>query len=572
MKNSPTQIVSFFTVLLALFLLPRSIYAQNVEVENEFVKIVVNNGEKEIGRFSVSTTGGDPANAASKNQQLIYGGADPWTSFTTINVNGKLYVFGGKTERRPGRHAEYGEVISKPKLVDGVISTTCKYGDLLVTQELSLVRGDVSLLFDTVNINYRLENSGRTPITAGIRILLDTKLGPNDGAPIRSGTAAGAKSFTAAVSLQGDDIPKFWQAVDKLPDYTIASRGGLKDTGLTIPDRVIFADWGSLADNLWVPKLFPQLGFHRKWEDETEPPANEEDMDELDTASALYWEPIAIAPGKSISYNTSYGMDYLKSTRGELSITVSGVPKEVIYEYERTKSFQIMGYVTNTSTGAIDAREVKFALKLPEGLELVSGSKPLLSANLLKPGDELQASWVIRPNGKQRDNQKIEVTASSANLKPNSASETVLIHVPRPQLLFLPDDLSVSLKTMNRPTLIPVRINLKPAVDFYGAKFVVVYDPKVVKPLLITRGNELVEEGRFLGDWFYDDSEEGRIIISCDRGDAALLTQAEINLTTITFRTVAAGKTSITLQDAKLIDQQHAATPVTISAGTIEVK
>ena len=559
-----------FAVVFLLVSAP--LFAQNTTVENEFVKIVVNNGDKETGRFSVSTTGGDPANPASKQQQLIYGGADPWTSFTTLHIDGKLYVFGGKTERRPGRHAAYGEVVNAPKVVNGVITTTCKYGDLLVTQELSIIRGNVSELLDTIGISYHLENSGRTPVQAGLRMLLDTKLGPNDGAPIRSGTATGAKSYTAAVSLQGAEIPQFWQAVDKLPDYSIASRGGLKDAGLTVPDRVVFADWGTLSDGLWFPKLYPQLGFHRKWEDEDEPPASEEEMDELDTASALFWEPITIAPGKRVSYSTSYGIDYLKSTRGELSITLSGVPKEAIFEYERTRPFMVMGYVTNTSTGAIDARKVNFDLKLPDGLELTGGSQPRLSAALLKPGEEVQASWLIRPNGKQSGAQKITVEATSENLKSNRAEETVTVQVPRPHLMFLPDSLSVPLKTMNRPTLIPVRINLKPAVDFYSAVFVVTYDPKVVKPLLITRGNELVEEGRFLGDWYYDDSEQGKISITCDRGDAALLTQAEINLTTITFRTVGEGKTTLSVETAMLLSPEKKQSPVSTSTGTIEVK
>ncbi|HPU76195.1 MAG TPA: hypothetical protein PLG65_08470, partial [Bacillota bacterium] len=74
-----------------------------VQMSNDFIKIVVNPGPEEAGRFGVETTGGDPRNPADDDLPLIYGRPLPWTSYTTVQVDGVDWVFGGKTTRRAGR-------------------------------------------------------------------------------------------------------------------------------------------------------------------------------------------------------------------------------------------------------------------------------------------------------------------------------------------------------------------------------------------------------------------------------------------------------------------------------------
>ena len=41
-------------------------------------------------------------------------------------------------------------------------------------------------------------------------------------------------------------------------------------------------------------------------------------------------------------------------------------------------------------------------------------------------------------------------------------------------------------------------MNLSPAVDFYGTRFTLSYDPASMRPLIISRGDALVDEGRYL--------------------------------------------------------------------------
>ena len=67
------------------------------------------------------------------NQLLIYGRPTPWTSYTTIKIDGKNYIFGGpskKTQRRTGKLTTFGEVVSQEKNAES-LSTVVKFDKIL---------------------------------------------------------------------------------------------------------------------------------------------------------------------------------------------------------------------------------------------------------------------------------------------------------------------------------------------------------------------------------------------------------------------------------------------------------
>ena len=244
---------------------------------------------------------GIPPAPASAQQQLLYGGSTPWTSYTSVRIDDATYVFGGPTERRAGLGAQYGTAVSAPTVKGNMISTTYRFDDVSVTQELSIVRGSSSRMLDTAGITYRINNEGKTAHQVGLRILLDTESGPNDGAPAR----VGAEVINTATLLPGDQLPNYWQAFDNLDNPTVISQGtyyGSDDT--TRPDKVIFADWGTLADDTWEPPLDPKQGFIRKGEDEP------------DSATALFWNPVKCRSGaKSDLYHRLWHRVYQRAAR-----------------------------------------------------------------------------------------------------------------------------------------------------------------------------------------------------------------------------------------------------------------
>ena len=58
--------------------------ASFLDLSNEFIRIIVNNQDDNIGRFAIETTQGSPLNKQDDFQSLIYGRPLPWTSFTSI--------------------------------------------------------------------------------------------------------------------------------------------------------------------------------------------------------------------------------------------------------------------------------------------------------------------------------------------------------------------------------------------------------------------------------------------------------------------------------------------------------
>jgi len=547
-----TAIVS--TLLLLTGVLP--LHAQDAcQLENEFIRVVVNQGPDEAGRFSIRTTGGDPSRPSSKNQHLIFGGNAPWTSFTTLNIDGEKYAFGGPTKRRAGQNAKFGKQLTPPTVANGKLTCTYQYGDLDVTQELTLVRGMSTRMLDTAGIRYTITNHGESAHQVGVRILLDTMCGSNDGAPMRTGVQA----ITSATALTGKEIGEYWQAFDSLSKPTVVSQGTLRGGKITPPDKVIFADWGTLADEPWDPALTAGQGFIRKGETDA------------DTATALFWNPVAVDGGQSISYLTYYGIGDVQTKAGNLTLGLTA-PAETTFEQERTEPFTITGYLQNA--GGFEGRDVAYSIALPEGLTLLSGSKLHETYDSMSPDETKQMSWVVRANGKQSGKRDVKLSVTSTNIEPNEVAWGMQLNVPAPTLQFSPATQSVPQMTNGMTTIIPIQLNLSPAVDLHGVRFVVKYNPNVIRPLGdpfgVLRGRAFVENGRLL-EWTFDDSEDGTIVITGKRLNATAVTQAEANLAIIKFRTVGTGKADLKFEKAALLNDKGEEQNVETSAGAIEV-
>jgi hypothetical protein len=547
------RITATLTLVLSL-LCPLLAWAQAPGVlENEFIRVVVNKGPDEAGRFSIKTTGGDQHNPATKNQHLIFGGNTPWTSYTTVRVDDDAWVFGGGTHRRAGLTGKYGTVTSEPTVANGRITTVTQTGDIEAVQELAIARGSYSHMLDTVRITYRLKNTGAVTHRVGLRVLLDTMCGSNDGAPIQAGKYE--KGITTATAIAGGEVPDIWQAFDDLAHPTITSQGTLSGDQATRPDSILFADWGTLADHPWQPTVQDGQSFVRAGENE------------LDSAAALFWNPVSLEPGKTLVYVTYYGMGKNDIAPGKLSLGLTA-PMDTTFQHEQTAPFTVIGYLKNA--GGYEARDVSLTLVLPDGLELVNGqatkTKPTMGI-----GDTLQESWLVRANGQAGGKKALKLTVTSGNVEGNEVAREIQINVPKPAVKFVPGAAQVPATMNHQNAIVPVAVNLIPAEKCYGVRLVIKYNPDVLKPLDVSRGRAFVEGGKLLAGWEYTDTVPGQITITGRRTGAAAITQAEANLATITFRAVGVGKCALHLDKAALLNEKDEEGPVDAQDGTLEV-
>jgi hypothetical protein len=615
-----------------------------VAIENEFIRIRVNAGPAEAGRFAVDTTGGDPSRSADDGKVLIYGSREPWTSYTTVIVDGTPYVFGGPSERRAGHGTAATSLTAAPRASADRIDATARVGEIEISQELTFARSPTTRVKDTALITYQVTNRGARPIAVGLRVVLDTMLGSNDGAPLR----AGDRAISTATQLAGSELPDYWQAFDSLAQPAVISQGTLRAPGLTPPDRVAMVDWGTLADAPWDFAFPTGAGFTRKGEEAQ------------DTAVALYWDPAPLKPGETRAYATMYGVGGVSLSPAQLSLGLTA-PAEVDFQYDEPKPFSVIAYLENS--GGFASRGTKLALELSEGLETADGPG-VVAVGLLQPGQTRQAVWRVTPNGKATGTLQISATVTSENLEPNRVTRDIVVNSP-PQLsvklsapgrlsvtaenryspnpfqvsseianrgaqsarslaaaLTLPDGLalvgeaeatrlaervdpgksvtftwsvravglptgelpitlkataagakttsgrcvvlvprltpelrvhpaaqSVPLLTDGQPTMVPVAVKLVPARDFAGARVSLSYDPNVIEPLYVSRGEAFVEAGRLLSPWSAGRNSAGMIAdIGGERTDAPAVSAAEVTLFTVVFMVKDAGETAIVIE------------------------
>ena len=272
------------------------------------------------------------------------------TNNTRVWVDGDTPIYG-----------DGGRWLKEPRLKDGRLTSVWKYKDIEVAQIASYVYGLQPGRVDTIQIKYELTNVGRSTREVGLRIMIDTLIGSNDGVPF---VVPGHKGIvTEALEFSGAQVPESFQALEKLDlaEPGVIVRMRLQGGKTTRPDRLVITHWpGSSAD--WDFPL-TELGH--------------------DSAVGLYYEPRSMARDGSRTIVTCYGL-------GEISSAVSG-NASLSLSFERAvelkDKFWIMALVIAPHAGQT-AR-----LTLPAGLDFSDGYEP---EQEVTPGDEhTQVSWRI---------------------------------------------------------------------------------------------------------------------------------------------------------------------------------
>lgn len=376
----------------------------NLRLGNEYVVIVVNTDQNGQGRFAIETTGGAPFRTNDNNKPLVYGRPIPWTSYTTLWKNGEYHVFGGFTGRRAGREANYGEVIQSPQVKGNAISTISEFDSgIMVEQLLTIVKSSTTGLYDSVEIKYNVQNKGTERQKIGLRIMLDTMLGENDGAPFRFGEDA----VTADQLYYQKQLPEFWLAFDSLSNPNVTSQGTFTAEQANPPDRVNLADWGSLADGVWDFDFNPGEDFLRKGEYE------------IDSAIAMYWTPEILEPGQEINYTTYYGLGGITIVPGLLSLGVTS-PAEVTFDTPE-KTFPIIAYIENTSE--ITAKNVRIQIKIDDALFVEHKTQSLGD---IAPGGMAQVVWDVKSTAKALpEGVTYQVKVEADNTDPNQVERGI---------------------------------------------------------------------------------------------------------------------------------------------------
>ena len=316
--------------------------------------------------------GVDAVNPKNENPKRLTYDHRGRTNSTVLSINGMDKMFGnpnlGKWATKPS--------FTKTKTEQKSTATwTFTPDPIFVTQTVEVIPGEAIEFapgvfkrpLNTCLIRYKVENKDAKPHRVGLRVMIDTLIGMNDGTPFtipgQPGLVATFRDFRTPA-----EIPDFIQALEE-PD--IANPGTVVQMNLKLseklaPDRVSLTHWPGPNYSGWEVRM-ENIG--------------------TDSAIVLYWNPIDMKPGESREMAFSYGLGNLKG--GKLGITVGGT-------LAVNKEMTVIAYVAEPQAGETAT------LNLPKGFELLPGSAPTQPVPQAERGPDGKTrpspvTWRVRP-------------------------------------------------------------------------------------------------------------------------------------------------------------------------------
>lgn len=319
----------------------------------------------------------------------------------------------GYWEGKPNRfHSEFGKGKNGKPLYDTEALWVIEKKNIQVTQKVAYLPGEPIIedgvykrLIDTVLVRYELKNLDKAAHKVGLRFLLDTLIGSNDGVPfLLPGSAA---LVTEPQDFSSPDaVPDFIQAYENadLRKPGVVAQLNLKVGGkVEPPARVRLTRWPGAAG---FPGAKKEPRGKKKTREATVndwdiPPASFMDQP-ADSAIVMYWDEKELAPGETRVVGFSYGLGSLAAGSGKLALTVGG-------------NMSLGGELTVVGLVNEPQPNQKLTLVLPPGLSLIGGS----AAEQAVPaaGDKKRPSPVTwRVRAEQPGNFTIKVESSDGEV------------------------------------------------------------------------------------------------------------------------------------------------------------
>lgn len=317
------------------------------------------------GQFTV---GGE---YAGKKFDLLYGhpnGTLPdgiGTTFTTVRVDGTDYRF-EKLRGKPFKN-EAGQL-----LYEAAIGRT----GITIRQIISPESADNRI---KTRIAYEIRNRSGKRRSVGIRLLLDTWAGANDGVPFLLPTGDMTQLYRSEVEFTPTASP-MWQIFDVDRAKGSASKEPalqniLIGKDIVPPDRVAFANWPEAIKSVWDYAI------------------NSARRVTGDSAVILWWNPAEVAAGKTQIIATEFGA-YLQKREPAVFITNADTGEILIYLWHQNGSdaTQKLAYTVRAEKGdllfKVDLSETTLApgqtfIKASPGQILFEGGTTLIITETL---------------------------------------------------------------------------------------------------------------------------------------------------------------------------------------------
>jgi hypothetical protein len=247
---------------------------------------------------------------------------------------------------------------------------------LHVTQTVTVEPGDpiqtgpdeYKRLLNMCLVRYKLHNKDNRPHTVGLRVLMDTCIGDNDGVPF---LLPGVKEMVASSKeFRGIEVPDFVQVLE---------RPNLNDPGLVLQLNL------RVSKDLEMPSRFLLTRYpgkegnkHHKW-DVPSVPIKE------DSCVALWWDEKVLNAGATREIGFAYGVNTLSIASSKLAVTVGGA-------MHKGGDLTVVALVS-------DANAKSVTLELPSNLELLEPKSLTQNVAAVRDGRPSAVTWRVRAIG-----------------------------------------------------------------------------------------------------------------------------------------------------------------------------
>lgn len=360
---------SVLAIAMLLTGLPLAVFAEEsntstqsgTSISNDYMEFSVN---QDTGFFSISTLEGHPQKAADNNMPLLYDGDSIETSFTTVRIDGKDYIFGQSYGIFGLSTSMEGPTVDA---VNNVISRTWTIHGISVTEKAQLSRTDNTSTTGSVRLSYTVVNNSDTQHTVGIRVMLDNSLGSID-APITmtqkelAPVSKEAEFFVTGADGSSRDPGMYVRYIDSYETPTkeaYITFSGLETQGVS---RMIVGHWYHLASSKWECTPDTDLAFDSGFNM----------YGTADTATALYWDETTLDKENTVTRSVTYGVGDFTADVSDAKFNISlGLVGELVFndagEYEND-IYEATLKIYNNVDGSVDIQNAVLSLRCDDGL------------------------------------------------------------------------------------------------------------------------------------------------------------------------------------------------------------
>lgn len=347
-------------------------------ISNDYINISV---EPTNGRYTIGTEEGSPYRLEDQNKPLLYEKGNLDTSFTTFRIDGVDYIYGNTYDN--------GGFTELPRKDNNGYVSTWHISDVFITQRLDIDPNIDSPTSGNVKISYNVHNKGVKDVAVGSRILLDTKIGTDDGSYIQLPNKSYIKWET---EFLGEEVPDYYTVVQTSNELNIVAYNDLKGWENSKPDKLIFAHWNGLSSSKWDYTIDSTRNVT----------SHKNKYNKPDSACALYWNPLIIQPNGEKVFQTVYGLGtFTMEENLDFSATLKA-PTKLEGNGEKGEAFTLSLEIDNDTANAKKMIDTTVSLILPSGLSLSEGNEMEQHIRVINKGDMTQRSWEISANYGER--------------------------------------------------------------------------------------------------------------------------------------------------------------------------